>query len=224
MDQYAFYSFVRHPMERFLAGFHQIEIFWRMNWIAGKIDKLGLLWWNTSCILSSEYEELDSHHPCTGSEPKSDVITRLGRLNSFLDDIESVGYFDQHIIPITYQLSVSPLITELSEKAQPQFFDIESMDDVSDTLATVTGYTMQKKDEYRKMVRTKDQDDKMTWIIFWSELTELATSGQGLKNAINREAKSAQNAIEKMCYLYENDVKCLPYDIPECKNIGIRSQ
>lgn len=97
------------------------------------------------------------------------------------------------------------------------------MDDVSDTLATVTGYTMQKKDKDRKMVRTKE-DDKMPWIIFWSELTELATIGQGLNNTINMEAKSAQNAIEKMCYLYENDVKYLPYDIPECKNIGIRSQ
>ena len=30
-DQYNFYTFIRNPVERFLAGFHQIEVFWRME-------------------------------------------------------------------------------------------------------------------------------------------------------------------------------------------------
>ena len=45
------------------------------------------------------------------------------------------------------------------------------------------------------------------WIVKWNELVEMTANG-------NVQAKSA---LMKLCSLYCNDVSCLPYDIPECK-------
>ena len=227
LENYAFFAFVRHPMSRFLAGFHQIEVFWRMNWISGLIDEFDLQWWNKFCISTPPggYLERDDKHLCTGSDPQSDVVTRLGRLNVFLDDIDRVGYFDQHIMPISYQLSISALSTELSLELQPRYFDLGSMDDLSDVIATVImGHPLEGSDKYRQMSRPKKAGDsssneKMPWAISWSELTMIASSTGGEEDIVEirkEEQLLAQKIIKKMCRLYENDVECLPYDIPEC--------
>jgi hypothetical protein len=225
LENYAFFAFVRHPMSRFLAGFHQIEVFWRMNWISGLIDEKGLQWWNKFCIStpSGGYLEKDDKHLCTGSDPQSDGVTRLGRLSAFLDDIDRVGYFDQHIMPISYQLSISALSTELSLELHPRYFDIESMDDLSDVIATaIMGHPLEDSDKTHQMSRPKKAGDneKMPWVISWSELTIIASSTVGGEEDIVETRKEqqllAQTIIKKMCRLYENDVECLPYDIPQC--------
>ena len=38
LDRYHFLSVLRHPIERALAGIHQVEVFWMMNWIDPVID------------------------------------------------------------------------------------------------------------------------------------------------------------------------------------------
>jgi len=232
LGQYTFFGFVRHPMERFLAGFHQVEVFWTMEWFNGDIKRHGLQWWNQSCLpmptnltkgkgkrrkswhQKNRTKTAVRLHPCTGSEIRNDDATRLGRLNAFLDDIATVGYFDKHIMPITYQLSINRAFTESSEEFQPLVFDIKSMNDVIDFIAKQeTGDVLRNGDKNTNMKRKGDE--RQPWVIKWSELKEMASSGG------DREAQLAQNAIEKMCSLYETDVRCLPYDVPECKNFSV---
>jgi len=216
-DQYNFYTFIRNPVERFLAGFHQIEVFWRMNWFSSNIDKFELQWWNQSCGAkgNSSYEVLDKKHLCTGSEPQLNVAVRIGRLNAFLDDIARVGYFDQHIMPITYQFFSNPLFQEKSQDLHPSIFDVHSMDELGDSLsAVIRGHKLSQREKFRYVERNKivGMDDAMPWVMSWKELKKVASEKDN-----NAEARLAKAVIEKICILYEHDVRCLPYDIPECK-------
>jgi len=210
LEKYVFFSILRHPMKRALAGFHQVEVFLMMNWYGAQIDKIGLKWWNQSCIDLSDatWVNTDTDHLCLGSEPQSDDMTRIGRLVAFLDDIVTFGFHDQHVMPMTYQISVNPLFTKLKTEWKPRFFDIDSLNDVIGNLSKAVGVT------YSKSSPTMKRDD-FPWVVRWEELTKWASLESNDTNG-NRSIL-AKSAIRKLCTLYQNDVNCLPYNVPECE-------
>lgn len=221
LGHYTFYAFVRHPLKRFLAGFHQIEVFWRMGWFDPYINKFHLQWWNKSCTLQTDSCKwtVKSKHQCTGSDPNQDLVTRLGRLHAFMDDIARVGFFDQHVMPISYQFSVNTLFANLKSKETqlPVIFDIASMNQVHDSLSElVRGRNLSKQEKIVQMSRNNagnSMDPSMPWVVTWAELTTIVTSMQHP----DHEVASAKTAIERMCRMFQNDIQCLPYDIPECQ-------
>ena len=231
-DNYDYYAFVRHPLQRFLAGFHQVEVFWRMNWFDATIKKFDLQFWDKFCTLQegSKFTVLSKSYQCTGSEPKQDILTRLGRLHAFMDDIDRVGFFDQHIMPISYQLKINVLYKELkTEETQPVVFDIASMTGVHDSLMNIVqGRNLTAGEKFVKMNRNKSNsmNPLMPWVVSLDELTTIANSMHNQTDVAatddllvvrNQEINLAKDIIEKMCRLFENDVRCLPYDIPECQ-------
>jgi len=201
-DGYEFISVLRHPMDRALAGFHQIEVFWLMNWIEGPIDRLGLTWYNRTCLNSTWGAE--SHkkgtHQCTGSKPETTTRTRLRRLNDFLEEVEERGFWDQHIAPMSYILSSNRF------HRRAKYFDIRHIDRLAELFATSAGKAT--KGPSSSMIRgDAPMEAGMDWVVKWKELVALANEdGEML----------ARSAIEKLCRLYRSDVTCFPYYVPEC--------
>jgi len=198
--RYDFLSVLRHPMERALAGFHQVEIFWLMNWIDIPIDKFGLSWFNKTCLNStwgSEKKKAERKYQCKGDEPKTTTQRRLRRLNDFLDEIEKKGFWDQHITPMSY------IIASNKFHHHARYFDIQHIDNLTDIIATSAGkpketFGLMKRGNYRGA----------DWIVKWKELVTLST-----------DYELARLAVGKLCRLYRNDITCLPYNVPECDHM-----
>ena len=104
------FTVTRHPLDKALAGFHMVEIFLRMGWLTGRIRSLQLSWWNVSCIDAPNgtlVYNREGPHTCLGRPGAGTADPRFNRLHAFLDDIMRVGYFDEHIFPITQMLYLS---------------------------------------------------------------------------------------------------------------------
>jgi len=198
LDDYTFFSVLRHPLERALAGIHQLEVFWRMSWIGVPIEKFNLTWWNKTC-LNSTWGPQPENYPCTGSNIETTTERRLQRLNDVLDELNVKGFWDQHIAPMTYLMSTNKV------GAHSLYFDISLVDNITKIIAQAAGKEVQKVNPDSKMSRG-DKNDGMDWIFRWKELVDLVP-----------QYKLAQAAVEKLCHLYQQDIECLPYDVPECK-------
>lgn len=196
-DQYQFLSVVRHPMHHALAGYHQVEVFWIMNWITKLIDEKHLTWWNTTCLNSTWGSDKKADRPCKGTKPLTTITTRLERLNAFLDELLEKGFWDQHIAPITYIISVSQF------KERAVYFDIQSITNL--TAAMKRGVDKDPAKPFVYMERGDGIAAGMDWQVRWNELVEWSS-----------KYDLATRAIEKLCHLYRNDVDCLPYNVPEC--------
>jgi len=197
-DQYRFLSILRHPMDRALAGFHQIEVFWLMNWVDDPIDRLGLTWYNKTCLNFTWASETKAKgkYQCTGSKPHTSTQRRLRRLNNFLDELEEKGFWDEHITPISYIISSNKF------NSRARYFDIKDIDQLTKIIATSAGKV---KKRHSPMARG-DSAQGMDFAVTWKELVTLSP-----------DQELAHLAIEKLCRLYHSDVTCLPYDVPECR-------
>lgn len=196
-DQYEFLSVLRHPMDRALAGYHQIEVFWLMNWIDGPITTFGLRWWNTTCLNSTYASDTKANgkYQCMGTKAQTTTTQRLRRLNDFLGEVEEKGYWDQHITPMSY------LISSNKFHSRARYFDIGHVDRLTEIVALSAG----KEGRRHSSMKRGDSDQGMDWVTRWSELVTLS-----------RNEELARVSIEKLCNLYQSDVKCLHYDVPEC--------
>ena len=200
LDEYKFISILRHPMDRALAGFHQIEVFWRLNWIDGAIDRPPhVSWWNQTCLNATYGVEAKAKgkYQCQGSLPETTTERRLQRLNDFLDELDEKGFWDQHITPVTYLISKNKL------RHRATYYDLHSLDNVTYALEEIS----HKPKRSFSLMKRGNENDGMDWIVKWNELVNMTTNGNEL----------AKLALMKLCTLYRNDVQCLPYDIPECK-------
>lgn len=200
LNRYHFISVLRHPLERALAGFHQVELFWNKNWINHTIHKKQLRWWNKTCLNSTwtPLTKVIQYNPCRGSDPKTTTERRLKRLNDFLDEIEEKGFWDQHVMPMTY------LIATNRARQRARYFDIKYVN----TLTTILAQSAGKEQFFEFLYMQRGgMNNGMDWVIRWKELVDLAP-----------KFELANSAIEKLCHLYQNDVACLPYDVPECKS------
>ncbi|KAL7459547.1 hypothetical protein ACHAWC_011342 [Mediolabrus comicus] len=194
LDRYNFFSVIRHPLERALAGLHQVEVFWIMGWIDGPIREMNLAWWNKTCLNSTWGDA--NMRPCAGSRKETTTERRLQRLNDFLDEIEEKGYWDQHITPMTY------LIATNKYSPRSTFYDIASVNNLTGIINQASG--RENKAEKQTMKR-RGGEDGQDWVFKWEELKSLMPH-QDLAKA----------AVIKLCHLYKSDIECFGYDIPEC--------
>jgi hypothetical protein len=219
-SNYTFISFLRHPMDRALAGFHQAEVFYLMGWYDWAIEKHNLNWWNDSCI-NTTFGVRKRKHTCAGSEPKSDLDTRTRRLIRYLDEVQRVGFFDQHHAPLTYllarweeQLALAGTENRLEFQSLPSlgsgatknrlktlFFDLALLDDVSSTLATKASTPFNPR---HAMSRNSETGD-LNWIVTWQELLSSAS-------------EDANTARRLLCDIYEKDVRCLAKAWPSAES------
>ena len=202
LDQYKFISVLRHPLERALAGFHQVEVFYQKKWINRTINERQLQWWNKTCLNSTwEGQSNVQPHACLGSHRKTTTERRLQRLNDFLNEIVEKGFWDQHVTPMTY------LIASNRFHKRTTYFDIKHLNVLVDIILKSAG-----KKEYDIVFHEQKRggiENGQDWVIKWDELVELAP-----------KFESAQLAIGKLCRMYQSDVDCLPYDVQECKAIN----
>lgn len=222
INDYVFISFVRHPLNRILSGFHQLEIFVRLNWYARTIREFGLQWWNHYC-LDSPYGVKPRKHICSGSIPNNDLSTVLSRLIGFLEEVEEIGFYDQHITPISYLIATNPIQGDARVKTgvrndidmntdtvpatkKALIFDLYSMNSVGTLLGDVTGMTWPNISAKERMVG--NTNNEYPWTINWKDLVAIDATNP-LRNRV----------IALLCRLYRVDVECLPYSIPECNSI-----
>jgi len=200
---YTFISFVRHPLDRALAGYHQMEVFYQFGWLKAVIPRFGLTWWDSHCLNSTfGVASFKRGHTCSGSVPNNSRDTVLRRLVGYLEEVDRIGFFDQHLTPMSWLLATHPVATS----PRAFVFDMKAMHNVSKVLSTFTGHTWYG-------IREKKRDttkDNLPWAISWKELViESATSPMALR------------AVELLCRLYRDDIMCLPYDVPECEGLGL---
>lgn len=202
LDGYTFFSVLRHPLERALAGIYQVEVSWLMDWIGGPISKFNLTWWDKTCLNSTWGGDRDAtrKYPCTGSHRQTTTERRLRRLNDFLDEVEEKGYWDQHIAPMTYLIATNKF------RDRSSYFDIAYVGNLTNIMAQSA--RKEVKTAKHSMMRG-DESNGQDWAFRWKELVALVP-----------HHNLAKSAVTKLCHLYQHDVECLPYDIPECRSFG----
>ena len=111
----------------------------------------------------------------------------MQRLLDFLDEIEAIGFYDQHITPLTSLMASSPV-----QKATSLIFDIGRMQDVGRVLGEHTGNSWQPTEALLTSMSTNkvQGQDEMQWIVKWKELVE-------------SKLPVAAKALRKLCDLYE---------------------
>lgn len=214
--QYRFLSFLRHPLDRALAGYHQVEVFVHFGWFNLQIEEFNLTWWNKTCLNTTYGDDLagERKYNCTGSPPAKDRQTILQRFNDFLSDIETKGFTDQHVTPMTYILSTS----EAYMAGRSLLFDLRQLTDIGNALHE-SFLNEPAPQQPPRMHRPHGEDDKgeMVWVIQRHELLQWVNEEEEGRDDGNHNTHGlAQQALEKLCRLYHHDVTCLPYDVPEC--------
>jgi hypothetical protein len=205
-------SFIRHPLKRALAGYHQFELFMRKGWIEGTIAPL-MTYHKLYCLDSlwgCDSKGIKSVCNCTGSEPSNSNKSRIRRLNGFLDDIQRIGFVDQHITPLSLQLQAHPA-------RNPLIFDINDIMNVSNVLSVALNRPlpsdekpMSRNTTARDYSKPYSPSDGKAWMVLWDELLFW-----------KEDMPEAAEAIRKLCHLYRQDVDCFSeaYNIPECNNV-----
>jgi len=203
LSEYLFVSFVRNPVERALAAHHQMEIFFHKGWLNKQIERHGLRWWDTNC-LNTTVGYLERKYQCSGTVPTTATDVALKRLVTFLEEISSIGFYDQHITPMSYLMATNPIVMS----SHSLLFDINLMFKVGEVLSNVTGL------EFKRVVG-KNRDlfprNLFPWIFKWQELVVLSNG----YNKVN--AALALQAIKLICTLYHEDLECFSYSVPECQ-------
>ncbi len=188
-------------MDHALADFHQVEVFLLMNWIDSPIDPFGLSWYNNMCLNSTWASDTKTtgKHQCMGSKPQATTQKRLHHLTDFLEEVKDKGFWDQHITPMSYIISSNKFYI------RARYLDIENIDWLKELVVTSSG----KVSKRFSSMKRGNSDLGMDWVVRWDELVTLA-----------RKYALARLAIKKLCHLYQSDVTCLPYDVPECDRMG----
>jgi hypothetical protein len=201
-----YFSFLRHPLDRILAGHHQVERLLREHPMQFSVfhQKFHLTWWNTSCIEDSGYSDA-SENPfiCTGTKPASDFQARFGRLNSFLDDQIRVGFFDQHTTPMVSLIATNDIFRR---NASVYYFNLDDIARFSHALSSMYNRPVYDAKGKQRMSRTTGSKvHHYKWIVTWDEI---------LKEA--KTESLAQEVLRKLCTLYRQDVECFPFQVQEC--------
>ncbi|EGB02932.1 hypothetical protein AURANDRAFT_68435, partial [Aureococcus anophagefferens] len=93
----ALYSSARHPVERFVSGYRQLDVFYKMGWIQKS-------WFTGACRLTWPEDWCEPSYALRAGAERpglaSDVATQYRRLERFVADVERCGFFNKHIMPM----------------------------------------------------------------------------------------------------------------------------
>ena len=93
----AFYSSARHPVERFVSGYRQLDTFYKMGWIQKS-------WFKGACRLAWPEDWCEPSYALRAGAERpglaADVGTQYRRLERFVADVERCGFFNKHIMPM----------------------------------------------------------------------------------------------------------------------------
>mmetsp|Transcript_14647 Transcript_14647/g.22887 ORF Transcript_14647/g.22887 Transcript_14647/m.22887 type:complete len:293 (-) Transcript_14647:212-1090(-) len=227
---HTFFTFLRHPLDRALAGYHQIEVFYHLGWIDAPIRKYNLQWWKTSCFNTTYGEGMETTFRCTGNVTMQHTKERLLRFNHFLDEIAMIGFYDEHITPLTYLIESSPVTHQAVKK--PLVFDLQNFDVVKDVFTNLNAFAESRKlqdfdtamavfrnevmanattesntrrnrlkSSPREMVRPKNKEAE-------KEGMHWIISQEDLVEWVNNSVPGASEALSKLCHMYRQDIEC----------------
>ena len=222
LRQYTFLSFLRHPIDRALSGYHQLERVLRLGYLDKMIEKYNLRWWNTSCIdspygLSTTKKQ---KYECTATRPSKTLSARLSRLNAFLDELIRLGSFDQHTAPLTMLMQRNP-VKRVVPNTRSFYFNLDDITAVHQALSR--HYNRPYTPVGPKMSRSESLiAQQYTWIVTWKELLDEAnitssTFTSSSRHTSNNPPSLAGTVLQKLCEFYRHDVECLPFEVPECR-------
>ncbi len=203
------FSFIRHPLDRFLSGYHEWNYFQLRGWV-NPLEDWGLSFFKTNCFHDKTYPQKCEQDPSTPQIPLAFLGTanytqamyrrdRLLRLDAFLDDItKRLGWFDNHINPLTWVLRDHGFGTAARNQ---QVFDIKDVSIVFETIRKKRGLRSK-----RTRLSNRANDAKFPWIV----------SSEDLATWVNSENPDAlaRRVFRRLCVLLKEDFDCLPYDAP----------
>lgn len=196
------FTVVRDPLTHFLAGAHQVIVFHRMGWLGGIAKRWGVEFHNRTC-LNTTWGKIPVCDP-----PYANAVEML---EVVLDDIERLGFFDEHVFPMTFPISVSQ---GMVNPTNYYLFDMSNITALENEMNKVVYDDSEDSARYKTtnrhfMSRDGPQQNPMPWVIKASELLALA----------EHDCK-ARSVVQRFCHLYAEDYACLPYELPRvCQNI-----
>lgn len=195
------FAVVRDPLDHFLAGVHQLYVFYRMGWLAKLQSRWGVEFWNRTCV-STTFGNPDKLTKCEGAPGGGPIEV----IETVLDDIERVGFFDAHIFPMTYPIAISRSVDGVGS---PNFyiFDLDDMDGLMNVLNVILYNQSQWQHRYTRPRGPKPMHRDST------EITPWVIRGPELLARAETECK-ARDVVQRFCRLYAEDYKCLPFTIP----------
>jgi hypothetical protein len=203
LHKMVFLSYVRNPVERALAGYHQMELFFQSGWLDNDIELYGLQWWKHHCP-NTTLGRSNSIYSCGYTDTdRSSTEHALLRLLVYFNEVSSLGFYDQHITPMTYLLATNPV----SGSSRSLLFDVSSMSKVAQVL---TGFTNQQWDGTVVNHRTGLDKAKYPWMFTWKDLVRISHGDD------SATATLASRAVLIICELYRDDIGCFPYTVSEC--------
>jgi hypothetical protein len=187
------FTVVRDPLSHFLAGAHQVTVFHRMGWLGAMVKHWGVEFQDRTC-LNTTWGKIE---PC--APPYANAVELL---EVILDDIERLGFFDEHIFPMTFPIAVSK---GLLNPANYYMFDISNITALEDAMNSVVYDESEADSRYKTgdHFMSRDGVEVPPWIIKAGELLELA----------EHDCK-ARSVVQRFCKLYAEDYACLPYTLP----------
>ena len=192
------FTVVRDPLRRFLSGAHQLFVFHYMGWAGGMEKKWGIEYGKRTCFDTNFGKDRNSCTP-----PYS---TALDGLEAILDDIERVGFFNEHIAPMTYSIATSRGITDTDNHF---LFDISSLSDLFTAMSRQLYNESESSARYQRANHHSMARHANPWIIRKERLLELSKTNC-----------TAKRIVQRICRLYREDYACLPYKLPEaCEGV-----
>ena len=186
------FTIVRDPLSHFLAGAHQLSVFVHMNWIRKMDAQYGINFQNRTCFDT----DFGTMLPCDPPYARP-----LDLLEAILDDVDRIGFFDEHIFPITYQIAMSKGMLNLENY---YILDIRNISALENEL-NIWAYD-EAPARYvagRRPMSRKKTSKSMPWVIMSKDLLALA-----------EHDCRARNIVQRFCRLYAEDYTCLPYELP----------
>jgi len=127
-----------------------------------------------------------------------------GFVGSFCDDLERVGLFDEHILPLTF------LLRQLESRVPIKnlvTFDVRSLDLVFGNISAML-HPASPENQWRSQKHGMSRGS-LPWTFRLEELEKLAETDPGV-----------QRLLIRICGLLVNDLICLPYPAPvKCQDI-----
>lgn len=192
------FTVVRDPLSHFLAGAHQLSVFHRLGWLGLTNKEWGIDFWNRTCM-NTTWGKVE---PC--APPYANPVEQL---EVILDDIERVGFFDEHIFPMTYPIALS---RGLINPANFYIFDMSNITVLENAINVVVFNESEAGSRFKTGTHLNIRGEKG---IFGNQVMPWAIRSRDLLELSEHDCK-ARRVVQRFCALYAEDYACLPYTLP----------
>jgi hypothetical protein len=211
-EEYTVLTAVRDPLDRFFSSHSQIEAFAHMGWYSGGSWRKdwNITFLNKHCPISywayrtMGYQARKEKGDFRRIELAGGFDFRLDRVEAYLEDIETKGYFNWHNHPMTKFLAESAKLGLLKHT-----------NGFVDTKQVITGLKKHWHRSYNITLPCANRKSMSAGENTW------AVKGRQMRSAATKSAR-ARALLRRICMVYALDFRCMSFTIPlACKDMQL---